>query len=138
MTTSTIVYGEPQVERRVNKSSGVVNKIFEYKFSHYSESVPGSDKERSGAKTTLRLVEDNGLERQLDFDGFIGREVIGERVDYEEVTEISTTFFDPTGRENDPLYRRGKKEIKKVCRLSPQDKSFPPYVSEEISQHSLF
>ncbi len=46
-------------------------------------------------------------------------------------------FFNPEGRENDPSYRRGKRETERVQRLIPKDGKFPTYISRETSQFSL-
>ncbi len=111
MTQATVDYNQSQVEEKVNdRVDGVLTRIVGYEFLSHSESVPGCNRDRSGMKTTFSIKKIDGLEKTLDFNGFVGSELVGQEVQYEDAIKVTTTFFNPEGRENHPSYRRGKRE----------------------------
>lgn len=126
------------VEEQKSMKKGILKKIEDYIFVHYGESIPGSTRDKSGAITNLLMEDEEGLEHRIEFEGFVGAELIGREVMYEEKTTIITELFNQEGRENDPSYRRGRKEIKKFCRLVPSDEKTPSYTSINNYQCSLF
>src|SRR3989344_9589736 len=103
----------PSDEESVKESRGILKKIVRYIFIHTGESVPGSTRDKNEVMTTL-LIEDKGLEYAVEFNGFIGGELVGREVLYEEKTTIKTELFDGKGRENDPTYRAGIRKINKI------------------------
>lgn len=138
MTQTFVEYDTPQVEEKVNdRVDGVLIRIVGYEFSSHSESVPRSNCDRSGMKTTFSIKKIDGLEKTLDFNGFVSSELVGQEVQYEDTTKVTTTLFNPKGRENDTSYRRGKRETERICRLSPTDPKLPSYTFKETSRHSL-
>ena len=136
-----VEYGKPQVDEKVNERvGGVLSKIVSYEFIRHSESVPGSNADRSNTTTTLAIRVNSRVTEglhQVKFLGFVGFELIGQEVHYEDRTIEKTTYFDPIGRENHPSYRRGKKETERVQRLIPTNGQFPIYISKQTSQFTL-
>ena len=136
-----IEYGKPQVERKINdEAEGIFDKIVSYKFNRHTESVPGSNVDRTDTITTFSIRTNIGsrdLEHKVEFNGFVGAELVGQEVQYDDKTTETTTYFDPTGRENEQSYRKGKKETKRVQRIIPKDGGLPIYISEKTSQVSL-
>ena len=141
MTQTAVEYNKPQVEEKVNdRVDGVLTRIVGYEFSSHSESVPGSNRDRSNVQTSIEILVDapgTAYPMELVFNGFVGNELVGQKVQYEDKTKTTTTFFDPKGREKDPSYRRGKRETERICRLTPTDFKFPTYTFRETLQHSL-
>jgi len=142
MTTQTAVeYDKPQIEEKINqKVDGVLTRIVGYEFSSYSESVPGSNRDRNGMQTSIEILVDvpgTPYPKPLVFNGFVGSELVGQKVQYEDRIKTTTTFFNPEGRENDSSYRRGKRETERICRLTPTDSKLPSYTFKETSQQSL-
>ncbi len=88
-------------------------------------------------KTTFSIKKKDGLEKTLDFNGFVGSELVGQEVTYEDAITITTTFFNPEGRENDPSYRRGVRRTERTCRLVSQNNRLPSYTSKETFQLAL-
>ncbi len=136
-----VEYDKPQVEEKVNKIfRGVLKRIIGYEFSSHSESVPGSNRDTRDTKTSIEILIDVPGEpypMPLVFEGFVGRELEGQKVQYEDRTKITTTFFDPKGRENDPSYRRGEQRTERVCKLLSLESDLPCYIFRETSQCSL-
>ena len=140
--TQTVVevveYGKPKVEEKVNDiAEGTLTKIVGYEFLSHSESVPGCNSDRSGIKTIFSIKVRTGLEKTLDFNGFVGSELNGQEVHYEDISRVTTTLFDPKGREKDPSYRKGVRRTERICRIAPVNNSLPLYTSKETSQTSL-
>lgn len=132
----------PQITEKVNrKLEGVLSGIERYEFTRHSGSVPGSNANRSDTKTTLAVKFTNGLDKKLEtlieFQGFVGAELVGQEVQYVDRTRETTTYFNPKGRENDPSYRPGIKETERIQILSPKDAKLPIYTSVQTSQFTL-
>jgi|SRR3989344_3032438 len=126
----------PSDEESVKESRGILKKIVRYIFIHTGESVPGSTRDKNEVMTTL-LIEDKGLEYALEFNGFIGGELVGREVLYEEKITTTTELFNQKGRENDPAYREGRKEINITRKLGPVDGKTPSYTYMSHYQHSI-
>jgi len=129
---------KPRAEEQTDRKIGILRKIEGYVFTHIGESIPGSTCDKSEVITTLLIGDDRGLEHKVEFNGFIGGELVGREVLYEEKTTIKTELFDGKGRENDPTYRAGIRKINKICKLTPADGKAPSYTSISHYQHSLF
>ncbi len=140
MTEVAVKYDVPLTEERIIKFvSGTLTEILEYSFDHSSQSVPGSNQDGSETITTFQIQTsgDSGEKRKLEFRGFVGAELVGHRVVYEEKIIETTTLFDPAGRENDSSYRRGKKEVEQIQRLCSDDRHLPMYSARQRSVFSL-
>jgi len=132
----------PQVTEKVNKQlEGVLSKILSYQFEMHSESVPGSNTDWGNVTTKLKVEfkspTGQELEEIIDVQGFVGAELVGQIVQYEDRTKETTTYFNPKGRENDPSYRQGKKETERIQILSPKDARLPTYTSVQTSQFTI-
>lgn len=133
--TAKIKYEEPQVERKLNeKVEGVLVRIVSYESTSSSQSVPGYSGDKNNTTTTINIRlnhSPNEEFQQVTFPGFVGFELIGQEVQYDDRTTEKTTYFDPTGRKNDPSFRNGKKETERIHRLLPKDRNFPIYTSTQ-------
>lgn len=141
MSQATIEYNKPYINNKINKIvDGVLSRIVKYNFSRHSESVPGSNVDRTNIVTTFLIknhLSGRVLEQTVEFNGFVGTELIGNKVQYSDRTIEKTTYFDPAGRDNDPSYRMGKKETERVQRIAPENGALPIYISKETSQLTL-
>ena|SRR3989344_8685127 len=139
MTVETLVeYDKPRVEEQTNeKVSGIFEKIVGYEFLNHSESVPGSNQNRSSLKTTFSIRNEKDSVKTLNFNGYIGSELIGQEVGYEELIRVKTIIFDPKNLRDNPLNRKGVKNIEKICKLIPKQDGLPIYTSKETSQYSI-
>lgn len=140
MSQATIEYNKPYIEKVNNIAVGILSEIIKYEFTRHSESVPGSSTDRTNVATTFLIktkTSTEDLERKVKFNGFIGNELIGNEVQFDDRIAEKTTYFDPEGMESYPWFRRGKKEIERVQRVIPVNKSLPTYISRETSQFSL-
>jgi len=136
-----IQFEVPQVTEKVNQQlEGVLIKILAYQFEMHSEHVPGSNADWGNVTTKLKVEfkspTGQELEEIIDVQGFVGAELVGQIVQYEDRTR-ETTYFDPKGRENDPSYRQGKKETERIQILAPKDARLPTYTSVQTSQFTL-
>ncbi|OGJ20305.1 hypothetical protein A3K73_06835 [Candidatus Pacearchaeota archaeon RBG_13_36_9] len=137
-----IKYGEPQIEENTTqKVEGILSKIVNYEFIRNFESIPGGDTDKSTVQThfIIKFSSATGdkLEQLVNFHGFVGNELVGQKVQFSEKVTEKTTYFDPRGREKDPSYRRGKKETETIQRLTPEDGRLPTYIYKETCLHSL-
>lgn len=133
-------YDAPLTEERIDISiSGTLTAILGYSFDHVAESVPGNNQDRSEITTTFQIDIPTDFigKYEIKFRGFIGAELVGHKVTYEERTAETTTLFDPVGRKNDPSYRRGKKEVEHSQSLHPTD-PLPPLPTYSARQRSIF
>jgi len=141
MTQTAVEYDKPQVEEKVNERvDGVLKRIIRYEFLSHSESVPGCNKDRSGIQTSIEILVDvlgTPYPKPLVFNGFVGSELVGQNVQYEDRAKTTTTFFNPEGRENNPSYRTGVRRTERTCRLVSPDNRLPSYTFKETSQYSL-
>jgi len=137
MIQTVVEYDKPIVEVKFHhRFEGTLTRIVKYEFSSHSDSSPGCNADRNEIKTTFLLKEKGRLET-LGFMGFVGNELVGQEVCYEDMLTEKTILFDPKGRENDRSYRKGCKTAERVCRISPLNKNLPFYISKETSQTSL-
>jgi len=141
-STTKVEYNKPQIEGVMNKSvKGVLKRIVAYQFKRHFESVPGCNSDRTNATTTFIIGVPTsgivgGLEHEIEFNGYIGTELIGKRVSYEDWT-IETTLFDPTGRESDPTFRKGRRDTERTQRLISIDGTLPSYESTATGTYSI-
>ena len=132
-----VIYDEPQIERKINhQTTGVFDRISLYEFLQHSESTPGGTVDRTEIKTHFHL---DGVAGFFEFPGFIGSELVGQKVSFEDIEEIATTYFDPERKANNPAWRIGKREITRIWQINSLEdaaalKHQPSYKSVQTSQ----
>src|SRR3989344_2616661 len=123
-------YGVPRTRVITDKTvRGKISSITRYQTEINHQSLQGGDTWRRTEKTLFKIFPEGGAGAlEFSFPGFVGPEVVGKRVRYNVSETHTETFFDPTGRENDPTFRSGKLEVIRSHALLPLDGvSFPVY-----------
>jgi len=137
MSQLPVEYDTPKIVEKVNHNfDGVLTRIVAREFSKYSESIPGSTAYRCEMNTRL-LIRMDESELTLDLNGFVDSELVGQEVKYVDITKVTTTLFNPKGRENDTSYRRGVRITERTYKLIPLNLNISCYIFKETSQDSL-
>lgn len=137
----SLMYDVPRVIEKTNKFlEGFLDRIESYEFHVHSESVPGCSRDVSRTTTTLHIRKTGEISpTKLEFPAYVGQELVGHTVTFEDKTIETRTLFDPKGRENDSSFRIGKVETVHIQSLTVNnsDKPIPKYVIRQTSQYSL-
>lgn len=97
------------------KQEGIVNKIKKYRMHQISRISSMAANETSYLSTSLELLLDGGESTEINFKGYIGMEVLKERVTYQERYRTSER-----GIEN---------QMEFIQEVIPENKSLPTYTS---------